>query len=285
MKTLTSIVCAAVAVGIGITLWPQPSITGSSQQLTNDSSATISSRDSELSEQLRLARMQCSKSAIDVFIDTIQEAISKSPKQKSLWHSLAESYLERALQRTHLRGMAPGKPTFTTLPSDFREDVKLGLEAAEKARAYGDESGELFRIEAALMSQYITGVTTALRWNSKISTALESASTRISNEPKLHVALGLRKLLAPTWFGHDPAKALEHFEIANKAENDERPAVFAAMASFLQKDKQKATHWLERATQINPHNKFAQVVLNRLRSNEAEPFGRDVSQEELAALH
>ena len=285
MKSLTSILCAAVVVGTGFTIWTLSSPDRSGQQFSNDAGIATDSLDSRFSEQLRIARMQCSKPAIDGLIDTIHQAIAASPTQSTLWHSLAESYLERALQRTHLRGMAPGQPTFSTLPNDFREDLKLGLEAVEKAREYGDESGQMFRVEAALMSQHITGVATAIRWNSKIAASLTEASNRIYGDPKLHVALGLRKLLAPTWFGNDPEKALQHFEIADKAENDERPAIFAAMASFLQEDSQAATRWLERAMQINPHNKFARVVLKRLRHNEGEPFSRDVSEEELAALH
>lgn len=285
MKRLIPVLFAALALGISLMIWTQLATDRLDQPLSKAASKSTESLDNGLSEQLRIARMQGSTSAIDKLIESIQQAIAASPQQKSLWHSLAESYLERALQRAHLRGMAPGQPTFSTLPNDFRKDLTLGLEAVEKAREYGDESGELFRIEAALMSQHITGVTTAIRWNRKITASLTQASNRIYGDPKLHVALGLRKLLAPTWFGNDPEKALEHFKIADKAEDDERPAIFAAMASFLKEDTQQATRWLQRALQINPQNKFARVVLKRLEKNEGEPFSRDVSEEELAALH
>ena len=77
--------------------------------------------------------------------------------------------------------------------------------------------------------------------------------------------------------------ALEHFTFAAEASDDERPAVFAAMATYLQHKRQQAIAWLQRAVAKNPDNKFARVVLQRLRRGEEDPFGRDVTASELAA--
>lgn len=282
MSRLVPLLCAACAVGIGLTAWCQ--LAAGTTDVTIPKGKPVAKKEvaTDASEQLRKARMACSVAALDGYIaDFAKQATAKPTKE--LWHNLAEAYLERALQRTHLRGMAPGEATFEELPADFAGDLKAGLEAVAKAREFGDETGELFRVEAGLMSQHITGWSSAIAWNGKIAAALEAAVTRIADDPQLHVALGLRKLFAPTWLGNDPAKALEHFEFADKVNGDERPAVFAAMASYLQKKRQQAITWLERAVAKNPDNKFARVVLGRLRRGEDKPFARNVTEEELSA--
>jgi tetratricopeptide (TPR) repeat protein len=124
----------------------------------------------------------------------------------------------------------------------------------------------------------------AMQWNSRIEEALRQAGARRQDDPQLHVALGLRNLLAPQLLGNDPDKALEHFEFAAKSlPDDERPAVFAAMASYLQHKRQQAIGWLDQAVQRNPNNTFARVVRSRLRAGEDDPFGRDVTAAEAAA--
>lgn len=316
MSRLVPILCVACAVGIGLTAWSQlsagdtdieiPKITepakgtdpvGSSptgstpagstlaggnpaQPGGTTAEATHSTRtDADL---LREARKKCTLEALDPVVENLKKRAAAS-KEARCWHNLAEAYLERAQIRTHLLGLAPGKPTYKELPDDFADDLEAGLAAVLKARELGDESGELYRIEAGLMGQHITGLGTALQWNGKIAKALKTAGEKRSDDPHLHTALGLRKLLAPTWFGHDPKKALEHFEFAHKTTDDERPAVFAAMASHLQKKRQQAIGWLEQAIEKNPNNKFARVVLKRLRRGEEKPFARDVTAAEVAA--
>ncbi|MFT4840771.1 MAG: tetratricopeptide (TPR) repeat protein [Planctomycetota bacterium] len=282
MSRLVPLLCAACAVGIGLTAWSQLDAGTTNVTIPKGEPAPKDEVATDASAQLRKARMACTVAALDSYIAVFSTQATAKPS-KELWHNLAEAYLERALQRTHLHGMAPGAPTFEELPTDFAGDLKAGLEAVAKARELGDETGELFRIEAGLMSQHITGWRSALAWNGKIAAALATAVKRVADDPQVHVALGLRKLFAPTWLGNDPAKALEHFEFADKADGDERPAVFAAMASYLQKKRQQAITWLERAVAKNPDNKFARVVLGRLRRGEDNPFARNVTEAELAA--
>ena len=236
MSRLVPILCAACLVGIGLTAWSQLSAGNTTVVIPKGGPAPKKAAATETAEQLRKARMACSVAALDRCIEAFQAQVAAKP-DKAVWHHLAEAYLERALTPTHLRGMAPGEPTFEELPTDFAGDLKAGLEAVAKARELGDETGELFRIEAGLMSQ----------------------------------------------LGNDPEKALEHFEFADKADGDERPAVFAAMANYLQSKRQKAIAWLERAVEKNPDNKFARVVLGRVRRGEDNPFGRNVTEEEVAA--
>ena len=280
MRGITVTLSAACVLGVALFAWSQSPLGVDNVSIPKSNPAPKQSVVTDASSQLRLARTACTLTALDDYIETFTKEATAKP-EKALWHNLAEAYLERALQRTHLRGMEPGKPTFEKLPPDFANDLKLGLVAVDRARELGDETGELFRIEAGLMSQHITGWKSAFTWNGKISSALKQATNLIAEDPQLHVALGLRKLFAPAFLGNDPEKALEHFEFADKTAGDERPAVFAAMASLLQDKREQGVAWLERAVQLNPNNKFAKAVLARMRRGEDKPFARDVTNEEL----
>lgn len=199
---------------------------------------------------------------------------------------LAEGLLQRAIQHGHLIGMKVGRPVYAELPATVAADLDAAEAAVTQAKELGDDSCDLFRISAEVMSQRITGLGSALRWNGKIQRAISEAAERAESDPHLHLALGLRRLMAPEFFGHDADKALEHFTYAaDSLPEDERPALFAAMASFLKKKRLDAIAWLERAVARNPDNVFARVVLNRTRRGEDDPFGRDITADEAAAAH
>lgn len=237
-----------------------------------------------LAAELKTARRGCELAAVDAVLDKAVAACKQQPEHAPAWHLLAEAHLERSLLRSHDRGMVVGAPVFANPPKELLADLDAGLAAARRARELGDATSDLFRIEAGLMSQRITGLASALQWNGRIQEALRLAGERGPDNPHLHVALGLRKLLAPKLLGHDAEAALEHFEFAAKAlTDDERPAVFAAMASYLQKKRQQAIGWLERAVATNPQNRFARVVLRRLQAGEDDAFGRDITAAEAAA--
>jgi len=283
MSRLVPALCAACAIGIGITAWSRLDAgTNVDIPKTAGSKPAGAARDS-LRGKLDAARRACDVGAFADVLAEAQRRTQADPEDADGWRLLAEVYLERAQQRTHLCGVKVGRPTFDELPAELADDVDEGLAAVAKAKQCGDESGDVCRIEASLMSQRITGFTTALQWNGRIGRALELAAARAGDDPRLHTALGLQKLLSPPLFGQDVELALEHFEFAVKASDDERPAVFAGMASFLQKKRQQAISWLERAVERNPNNQFARVCLRRLRRGEEDPFGRDVTAEEIAA--
>ena len=284
MSRTLPILCAAGAVAVGLTVWhklsagarvPVPADKGKSdlRQPSSD----------DLTAALRTARRKCDLPALDEVVAQAAEQTRGDGANGDSWRVLAEALLERAQQRSHLRGMKVGEPVQTELPPELLSDLTAGLDAVRQARVLGDSSGALFRIEAGLMSQHITGLVSALQWNSKIDAALTRAGELASQDPQLHVALGLRKLLAPAFLGHDLDGALAHFEFAANSSDDERPAVFAAMATLLQQKRQQAIAWLEQAVARNPANMFARVVLRRVRRGEDDPFGRDVSATEIAA--
>lgn len=285
MSRVVTILCLTCVAAMGATAWIMLG-PGASERIAVPTApaATPLAPGPGLAQELHDARRSCQLAAVDAVVQRAQEACRREPENRDQWHLLAEAHLERSLLRSHDLGMTVGEPLFPEPPPELRADLDAGLAAAAKARALGDDSGELYRIEAGLMSQQITGLGSALQWNGKIQDALRLAGERAPDNPHLHVALGLRKLLAPRWLGQDPAKALEHFEFADRGlAADERPAVFAAMASYLLDKRQKAIAWLERALARNQHNRFARVVLQRLRAGEADAFGRDVTAAEAAA--
>ncbi|MBX3465158.1 MAG: hypothetical protein KF830_18480 [Planctomycetes bacterium] len=234
---------------------------------------------------VQAARRSGDPAAIDAVVAALFAHTGADPHDAAAWHQLAEAALERILLRTRRRGLVIGQPTFATLPPEVAADVELGLGAVERARALGDDSGDLHRLEACLLGQRITGFVTALRWRPRIDEALAAAQARTPDDPQLHLVLGLRALLSPRGLGHDPARALAHFETAAgaSADGEERAPLFAAMAAHLLQRREAALDWLERAIAANPGNPFARVVRRRLLGGEAEPFARDVSDDEEAA--
>lgn len=232
---------------------------------------------------LRDARHTCSLPAVDAVVQDLQKRVAADAGDVASWHLLAAALLERVQLRSMRRGLTVGSPVWTDLPGELVADVDAGLAAVARTRELGRDDGDLCRIEACLMSQRITGLAAALQWNPRIEAALGKAIERAKDDPTLHTALGLRKLLAPRLLGHDPERALAHFEFAARLlVADERPAVFAAMASYLQKKRVQAIAWLEQAVARNPNNVFARVVLQRVRRDEPDPFGRDVTDDEAA---
>jgi hypothetical protein len=284
MTRVVPILCAAALLALGGTAWSMLRTGGEHVAVPTDGPATTPAARDGLAAQLHDARRSCELPRVDAVLAAIAARCAAEPRVAAHWHLLAQAHLERALLRGHDKAMQVGAPTFPEQPPELKADLTAGLAAVRTARELGDEDGDLYRIEAGLMAQHIVGLSSAWEWNRKIQDALRAAGERDAHNPHLHVALGLRSLLAPKLLGHDPADALGHFEFAAKAlPDDERPAVFAAMACSLLKRRQQAIEWLERAVGVNAHNRFARVVLARLRANEPEPFGRDVTDAEVAS--
>lgn len=286
MSRLVPALCVAATFAIAGTTWVLLAARAHEHLAVPTTAGTPAKANAGPATALVAARRSCKPEALDpVIAELTRTAEAATADAAAPWHQLADAHLERALARSHRRGMRVGEPTWSELPAAIVDDVRLGLDAVTKARQHGDDTADLLRIEAALLSQRITGVTSALQWNGRIHAALQRAGELGKDDPRVHVAIGLRQLLAPTWFGHDAEKALEHFEFAAKAlADDERPSVFAAMACSLQRKRQQAIDWLERAVATNPSNVFARVVLQRLRAGEDEPFGRDLTEVEVAAV-
>jgi hypothetical protein len=225
---------------------------------------------------LQEARRLCSLPPLDEFVVS-RRALADPVGRGEHLHVLAEALLERIYCRNSHRGMTPGEPMYSHLPAPIKADIEEGLAALGEARSLGVELGDGYRVEAGLKSSRITSRISALRAKGGMNKAYKRSLELDGKNPHLHVALGCTKLLAPSFLGQDVEKAMEHFVYAcRELPDDERPRIFASMAAWLSDDRKAALDWADKAVQINPNNAFAQVVLQRLRAGEADPFGRDI---------
>lgn len=244
-------------------------------------------------EALDAARRQGDAAALDALLAERRRQLDRppadapagAPVDAGAMRLYAEALLERVLLRGRQRGMDVGAAAYAQLPPAVAADLDAAQHWLRRARELGDDSADNWRLEAAVLGNRITGLAEALQWNGAIEADLAKAFAKDPDDPRLHVALGLRRLLAPRLLGHDPASALEHFQFAAPAlPGDERPRVFAAMAAWLLRKRQQAIQWLEQASAQNPANEYAAVVLQRLRRDEPMPFARDVTAAEAAAV-
>jgi tetratricopeptide (TPR) repeat protein len=239
----------------------------------------------QLLQDLHAVRRSYDAQRLDAFIASQQAALQTSPDDAIAHRILAEALLERCMLRTHRLGMRVGKPTVETLDEPTEADLGAAEKHVLRARELGDETAANHRIEARLCSQRITGALTGIRFGSRVESALQTARELDPQSGEVHVAIGLRKLMAPQWFGQDWNAALEDFCFAaGRLPHDERPRVFAGMACHLLERREQALQWLEEAVQLNPSNAYARAVLKRLRDRESDPFGRDVTEAELQTL-
>jgi hypothetical protein len=228
--------------------------------------------DAELAE----LRLTGGGEAIDRHLARL-EADAAGGAQPALLRRIAETRLERVLQRAQRKGLRVGEPVWADLPEPVRADVAAGLAALRAARERGDEHSESFRIEAGLLAQQIQGLASALRLNAQVDAALRRALELDPANARAHVALACRSLFAPRLLGHDPRRALDHLAAAVHAlQRDERPLVFAAFAHHLLGDAGATLACLEQALARNPDNAYAREVLRRLRAGEARAFERDL---------
>ncbi len=281
MKWLTVLCCLLLVVlgGSGWILLGNAGAGGIDAPALDDAARPPTAPDARR-QALHLARCQCRPEALDHFVAEQRQLVAQAPDDAARHELLAEALLERILLRNLRRGMSVGAPLYGELPLPIAEDIRDGLAMVARARALGARTAELLRIEASLLSQRITGLATALQLNARIQEKLTEAHRLDEHNPALHVALGMRKLLAPRLLGHDPSGALQHFEFAAGAmPADERPRVFAGMATYLLQKRERAIDWLRQAVQVNPRNAFASAVLARLEKGEPDPFGRDVDQD------
>jgi len=229
---------------------------------------------------LHAARRLCRVEALDEFILEqgllAQEAQDPAVKGRQL-QVLAEAHLERIYARNSHRGMVPGEAQYARVPRAIEDDVQEGLAALARARGLGVDLGDGYRVEAGLRTSRITGKLSAMGMKSKVTAAYNRSVELDTENPRLHVGLGCRKLFAPRFLGQDLDKAMEHFVYACfKLPQDERPRLFAAMTAYLTGDREGAEQWAEKAATLNPNNAFAQAVFRRLQNGESDPFGRDL---------
>jgi hypothetical protein len=263
--------CLLVAIPVGSwQLWSSWTA-GPSAPIPSVPGARVEARSAELAR----VRAACDLEALDAFVEE-QRTLARAG-QPQAWRVLAEALLERIATRVMRKGMKVGSAVFDAVPPAIAADIDEGLRCLDAARRGGDDSSETWRIEAGLLCYRITGWAAALQLDGRIAAAIDRAVELDPMNPRMHVALGCRKLFAPPLLGQDLDKASEHLLwAANALPDDERPLVFAAMAAWLAGRITECRELLSRAADRNPRNVYAIEVARRLAAGEDDPFGRDV---------
>lgn len=232
-------------------------------------------------------RRQCDPAPFDAFLAEQRQLVASEQgdaRAQSLM-VLATACVERIALANSNRGLRVGEPMYDAVPDDIAGWVEEGTAALAQARELGLDTSESYRLESALLSSQIVGIGSAFNLSGKVAAALDRAEELDSRNPHIQVARGLRALLAPRILGHDPERALRHFEKAIEGlPLDERPRVFAAMAAWLLEDEARAMSLVEEAVSMTPANLYARAVRQRMADGDAQPFAADVSEEELQAF-
>lgn len=230
------------------------------------------------SQLLRQIRKSCDVRDISDFIAKQRQSVARYPTDPEHLRLLAEALLERCATRIINKGFAPGTMLFDgETPKDILSDIEEALGLVSKARELGDETSENWRIEASLLPYKIVSLPSAIMLARPITQALDKALELGKDNPHIHFALGCRKLLAPRYLGQDLEKAIEHLEFAAAGlPLDERPLIYAALATLLLGDRPRSTELLELAAKRTPANDFPAEVIQRLKAGENDPFARDV---------
>ncbi len=228
------------------------------------------------SEQLARVRLSCDVHDLDRFVEEQQARVARTNAPSDV-RVLAQAYYERALVRDIKRGLAVGAFISKESYAANRSDIEAGLAAIARARKLGDDSAELDRIEAGLLTRQFTGLAKVFRYRARVQAAIQAAAKKAPRSGHVHIALGCDRLFTPAWLGQDIEGAIQHFRFAAKAlPLNERPLLFTAFAHYLKGRREKCIAWLERARERSPKNPFVRAVLARLRRGEKNAFERDV---------
>ncbi len=228
--------------------------------------------------ELALVRKSCDTIRLNSFLADQIVRCQQQPANKDELRILAQTYVERVALRTIGKGMSIGEPMFETIPENIERDLDQGLAAIAKLHELGCTHSETFRIEATLLSNKITGLRSVWQHSSRIQNALDQAYEKDPSNPRVLIALGLRKLLAPKFFGHDAnAGRTLLLKAADALELDERPLVYAALAEHSLGKLAACQELLETAVEHNPNNPFAVAVLERVVAGDPSPFANDIS--------
>lgn len=229
------------------------------------------------SRALALARKSCRLEDLDAFVAQQRERAEAAVDDPVEWFVLGEAYHERAVMRDHRSGLKPGRQLHDELPPALARDIELGHAALDRSLELGYETSESWRLKTALLCAEITGLKSVLRIQAEATAALDRAYELDPKAPRVHMTIGCRKLFAPRMLGQDVEKALEHLLLAVEGcPLDERPCIFAALASHLSGDDARALELLDEARTRTPANAYAKEVRRRLAAGEEDPFERDV---------
>ncbi len=264
-----SIAVLAALIVAGILLWQTMRVDGSHWDVIGESSTAPVDRSVELAR----VRQSCQRQDLVVFLAEQQERAKQTPLNPEVLRVLAEAHLELGQFDDIGAGLKIGAPIRTTVSEQLRGHIDAGMKALLQARDLGDDGAENHRIESALLALEIHGLASAFKVNGRATAALNAAVERDGANPRVQVAIGCRLLFAPAMLGGDAERAREHLIAGAKGlPYDERPLLYAAMASWTLGDVERCQRLLEQASNRTPANPLVKAVKRRLAAREDDPF-------------
>jgi len=229
------------------------------------------------SSELARARQSCKREDLLAFLAEQEALVEAAPEDVEALRVLAETHLELGQLSDLKTGLVIGAPIREEISDQLRVHIDAGTAALERGRELGDQHVDSFRIEASLYALEIHSLASALRVNLAATAALDTAKELDQAHPRVEVALGARLLFAPSILGGDPARGREHLMAgAAGLPYDERPLLFAAMASWETEDYEESRRVLELAYERTPANPFVAEVRRRIDAGEDDPFIRSL---------
>lgn len=264
-----SIAALAALIAAGILLWQTMRVDGSDWKVPGESSTVLVDRSVELAR----VRQSCQRQDLLVFLAEQQKQAEQSPLDPEVLRILAETHLELGQFNDVGAGLEIGAPIRTTVSDQLRGHIDAGMAALLQARDLGDDDAENHRIESSLLALEIHGLASAFKVNGRATAALNAAVERDEANPRVQVAIGCRLLFAPAMLGGDPSRARDHLIAgANGLPYDERPLLYAAMASWKLGDAEQCQRLLEQASNRTSANPLVKAVRRRLAAGVDDPF-------------
>ncbi len=264
-----SIAALAALIVAGILLWQSIHVDGSRWTVQSESSSIRVDRSIELAR----VRQSCQRQDLLVFLAGQQERAKQTPLDPEVLRVLAEAHLELGQFDDVGSGLEIGAPIRTAISEQLRGHIDAGMAALLQARDLGDDDAENHRIESSLLALEIHGLASAFKVNGRATAALDAAVERDGANPRVQVAIGCRLLFAPAMLGGDSRRARDHLIAGAKGlPYDERPLLYAAMASWTLGDIEQCRLLLEQASNRTPANPLVKAVRRRLPAGEDDPF-------------
>ena len=208
-------------------------------------------------QQLAAAKAAVEEGRTTLDVGTLTDARAKlesclavNPRDAGCAYELArdEMYLKQAEETAHNAAAA-------------RHWLDQAVTDAARAVELSPNIADAHALVAAIDSQEISGMTSAMRYGPRVSAELARALALDPNNALAYSVMGRRCLYAPAMFGGDTEKAIQDFQRAVQSEpQSDENYVWLAMAYWKKGDKVRAHQAMDQALRLNGRSRFAQQV-------------------------
>lgn len=140
-----------------------------------------------------------------------------------------------------------------------RQWLDLAVTDGERAAQLAPNAADAHAQLAAIDSQEISGMTSAMRYGPRVNAELARALQLDPNNTLAYSVMGRRCLYAPAMFGGDTDKAIQDFQRAVRSDpRSDENYVWLAMAYWKKGNKAQAHQAMDEALRLNSRSRFAQ---------------------------